>query len=261
MSDAVPSVAVYVASFQTCAATELCVRSIHEYAGHPFTLTVGDSGSTDGSLAMLERLRSRGWLDLEPAAAGRQHADWLDHWLGCSTADYAVFVDSDVEFRRHGWLAELVTTAVAWRAALVYADFVEEQPRFVEPVGHTTVRLAGRPGPWLLLVDVRPAARVGSSFRFHAEKSDAVPEGVIAYDVGARFFLDARRAGLRCAGMPRSFRRAFHHYGGLSWNPGDGLRKRRAARTIERRLHRLRARQDGDRPDRRQRLRASLHRD
>jgi hypothetical protein len=261
MTDADPSVAVYVASFQTCAATELCVRSIHEYAGLPLALTVGDSGSTDGSLEMLQGLRSRGWLELEVAVGGRQHADWIDDWLSRSAADFAVFVDSDVEFRRHGWLAEMAATGLRQRAALVYADFVDEQPDFVEPVGATTVRLAGRPGPWLLLVDVSLAARVGSSFRFHAEHTDAVPEGVIAYDVGARFFLDARRAGLACAGMPRSFTRAFHHFGGLSWNAEHGRKKRRDARTIERGLRRLRARQDDDRPDGRPRLRASLRRD
>jgi hypothetical protein len=261
MSDAEPSVAVYVAALQTCAATELCVRSIHEYAGFPLALTVGDSGSTDGSLEMLEGLRSRGWLELEAAGGGRQHAEWIDDWLARSAADFAVFVDSDVEFRRQGWLAEMVATGLTRRAALVYADFVDEQPDFVEPVGATTVRLAARPGPWLLLVDVPLAARVGSSFRFHAEETDAVPEGVIAYDVGARFFLDVRRAGLACVGMPRSFTRAFHHYGGLSWTPEHGRKRRRDARTIERRLRRLRARQDDDRPDGRQRLLAPLRRD
>jgi hypothetical protein len=261
MSDDGLSVAVHVASFQTCAATELCVRSIHEYAGHPHTLTVGDSGSTDGSLAMLEGLRSRGWLELELAAGGRQHADWLDHWLRRASADLAVFVDSDVEFRRDGWLAKMVTTCLARRAALVYADFVDEQPYFVEPVGHTTVRLAGRPGPWLLLVDVRLTAPVDTSFRFHAEETGAVPEGVIAYDVGGRFFLAARRAGLGCVDMPGSFRRAFRHYGGLSWTADDGRSRRRDVRTIDRRLQRLRARQDGDRREGHSRLLASLRRD
>jgi hypothetical protein len=251
MSDAGPRVEVYVASFQTRAATELCVRSIHEYAGHPLVLTVGDSGSTDSSLEMLERLRSRGWLEIERSSGRREHAEWIDHWLASSSADFAVFVDSDVEFRRHGWLADMMATRLRRQAALVYAEFVEEQPFFVEPVSHTTVRLAARPGPWLLLVDVRRAADVGSNFRFYSEETDAVPEGVIAYDVGARFFVDAQRGGLSCVGMPQSFAGAFRHYGGLSWAPEHGRfgrTKRRNLRAVERRLRRLRASQDGDSP-------------
>ncbi|MGZ4735146.1 MAG: hypothetical protein ACXV8R_06035 [Acidimicrobiia bacterium] len=41
-----PEVVVHVASLNTAAATELCVRSMRHYAGHEFDLVVGDGGST-----------------------------------------------------------------------------------------------------------------------------------------------------------------------------------------------------------------------
>jgi glycosyltransferase involved in cell wall biosynthesis len=258
-----PRVTIYVASCQTRTATELCVRSVHEYAGYALSLVVGDSGSTDGSVEMLEALGSRGWLELDVEPGGRRHAAWLDHWLASSDADYAVFVDSDVEFRRHGWLAQIVATAVARRAGLVWAEFLDERAQFVEPVSSTVVRLAARPAPWLLLVDVARAAALGSSFAFHSDETDAVPEGIVAYDVGARFFRDAERAGLTCVGMPPSFGRAFRHYGGLSWMPDGGRwgrRKRRDLRTVERRLRRLRRRQENGRARGQGRLSLPPHR-
>jgi hypothetical protein len=43
-------VRVHVATINTAAVTELCIRTMRHTAGYPFDLVVGDGGSTDGSL-------------------------------------------------------------------------------------------------------------------------------------------------------------------------------------------------------------------
>ena len=80
-------VTVHLASLNTRAVTELCIRSLREHAGMPFELVVGDCGSTDGSLEMLRRMEAEGWLRLEVAPEGRRHPDWLDRWLAACTTD------------------------------------------------------------------------------------------------------------------------------------------------------------------------------
>jgi hypothetical protein len=241
-----PPVTVHVASLNTAASTELCIRSMRTYAGHPFDLVIGDCGSTDGSLEMLQQFEEQGWLRLEVAPEGRGHSEWLDLWLHRDGADrcLAVFVDSDVEFLSHGWLSELVTVALTSNAALVCAEMVPEMRRAVDPVGHRLYRGAPRPSSWLLLVDRAQVAGLPVSFAFHAEETASVPEGLALYDVGGRLHQDLCARDLRCISMPRPFRRRYRHYGGLSWVPLDGRRGRRKARdlaTVERHLTRMRA--------------------
>ena len=256
------SVSVFVASLDTAEATELCIRSARSLAGHPFSLHVGDCGSTDGSVEMLRRLAGSGWLTLDVAAGGRYHADWLDHWLATCTDRYAVFVDSDVEFRRANWLRDLVAEAAGSDAALVAGEWLAEVAAFPAPRagldpadraemletwfgGHETVRLAGRPAPWLLLVDVVQLRRLGTTFAFLLEQADR-PEDVVAFDVGGALFRDVVSAGLTWALMPGPFREAYHHYGGLSWVPlkgRRGLKKRRDLILVKVRLRAARRRE------------------
>lgn len=238
-----PAVSVYVASANTAPATELCLRTLRATAGCPHSLTVGDCGSTDGSLAMLRRFEGDGWLSLEVAPSGRHHAVWLDHWLQSCTSDYAVFVDSDIEFRRQGWLAEMVSTATRENAAIVAAEMLEERRDYRVPVATTpegervfadwfrgldTVRLAARPAPWLLLVDVPQVAALATGFGFHSEPAE-IHESLIAFDVGGALHRMAQVRGLRVLSMPATFGDAYHHYGGLSWIP---LRGRRGVKKV-----------------------------
>ena len=81
-------VRVYVATINTRAVTELCIRTMRRRAGYPFELVVGDGGSTDGSLEMLRDFEARDWLMLEIAPGGRSHTDWLDKWLAECPAQY-----------------------------------------------------------------------------------------------------------------------------------------------------------------------------
>lgn len=241
-----PGVRVHVASFNTSASTELCIRSLRQFAGYPFELVVGDSGSTDSSLEILTSFALAGWLSLEVEAGGRKHAEWLDRWVASCPVKWAVFVDSDVEFLRSGWLAELVEVALTNDSSLVGGEMIPEYSNFIEPVGGKAVRLARRLAPWLLLVDVEAVWGQEASFGFRAEETTDVPEGIIAYDVGAWLLRTLASRGFIWTCMPLSYHKTFRHYGGLSWLPihgRAGRRKRRALRRINRRLGRLRRRQ------------------
>jgi hypothetical protein len=195
---------------------------------------------------MLADLAQRGWVDVQQEDHAVAHAAWLDRWRAECTEDYAVFVHSDIETLAP-WLGALVGAAEETGAAFACGELIGERPNYIEPTNGNTVRLAERPTCWMLLVDVAQARAVPTSFAFAAEETDAVPEGVIAYDTGGRLLADAREAGLGVVAMDRAFRRCYRHYGGLSWIPLEGRRGRSKARdlaVVERRLERLRRLQD-----------------
>jgi hypothetical protein len=211
-------VTVHVASLDTCAATELSIRSMRRFAGHRFDLVVGDSGSRDGSVAMLERHAAAGWLRLEQAPEGRKHWDWLDRWLAACPTRYACFADSDIEYRRDGWLADMVGVAAREHAALVCCRLLPRREEFVHPVTGATRPLAPRPAAWLFLVDVEQVrGRVDASFRYREEPDPQRPGSLLAYDTGAWYFHQLEAAGLGWAEMPASWQSSYRHFGGLSW--------------------------------------------
>jgi hypothetical protein len=236
-----PPVSVYIASFNTALNTELCIRSLHRCADYPFSLTVGDSGSFDGSAEMLLTLQRAGWLQLEQAPRKRTHAEWLDDWLSRCETRRAALVDSDIEFRGEGWLSPLVAAAEK-DAVLVCTEMLDEVEGAVEPVERRVVRLAARPAPWLLLIDVPRIRELGVGFSFQAVKTNAVPEGLIAYDVGGLLFRELRARELPWTEMPRTYRACFRHYGGMSWRAGEeqaSLRRRWQRLMIAGKLRRL----------------------
>lgn len=242
-----PRVHLYVASFNTAASTELCIRSIHRYVARPFALTVGDSGSSDGSLEMLRDFEQRGWLTLDLAPGGRKHAAWLDHWIKTTEADRVVFIDSDVEFRRPSWLGDLLETATHTKAVLICGEVLGEEADYVEPVSHRRVRLAARPSPSLLMIDPEPLNQLDVSFAFEAVRTDRVPEGMVLFDVAGAVLREIRAHELPWAAMPPAYRSKYRHYGGLSWLPWRGrrgLRKALDLGTIRIRLMLLRMTQD-----------------
>lgn len=211
-------VVVHVASINTAAATELCVRSMREYAGRAFDLVVGDCGSTDGSLPMLRGFEARGWLRLEVAPDGRMHAEWLDRWLRSCTARFAVFVDSDIEFLEPGWLDDMVQAGLDNDAALVCAQMLGPRARYVHPQTGAKRTLGPRPAPWLVLLDTEMLhGRVDASFAYRDVVDAEAFGGKIGYDVGGAYFAALRDAGLGWLEMPSTFRRKFHHFSGLSW--------------------------------------------
>lgn len=218
-----PTVTVHVASANTRRVTELCIRSLRRFAGYPFELVVGECGSIDGSIDMLRRFEAAGWLTLDVSRGWPLHHDWIDKWVRSCSARYAVFVDSDVEFRGQKWLSNLVSTAQDTHAALVTAEFGEEVEGFVHPISGQVMRLAPRPALWLMLLDLEQVRDIETSFASIIEERRDLPEGAISYDTGALFFAEMQRRGLKHAVLPRSLVRA-RHFGGLSWKPLSGMR-------------------------------------
>jgi hypothetical protein len=226
--------------------TELAVRTAIGSAGIANRLVVGDAGSTDGSIEMLKAFRDRGLLELQLPGDGRHHSEWLDTWLASCPTRWAVFVDSDVEFHRDRWLWEMVEIA-QHGFALVCAEMLPAVPHTIEPVGDKEVYLAPRPAPWLLLVDCARLRSLESSFRFVAEPSTDRPEGVIAYDTGAKLFATLLDADVPWCQMSASFRGAYTHYGNMSWADkfGAGRAHRAKLRRVRRHLRRARRKDPG----------------
>lgn len=244
------SVTVHVATLNTAHVTELCIRSMRRYAGRPFDLVVGDAGSTDGSLPMLRAWESLGWLRLEEATGGRTHADWIDRWIRTCPSRFAVFSDSDVEYREADWLADIVATALETGSAMVCGRMLRPTGVYVHPVSGATRRLAKRPSPWLLLLDLdQIRGKVDASFQTRDVKDPSSGEVGVSYDVGATFFAALVDSGLTWTEMPEEWRRKFRHYGGLTWLKNGALatdtsvRLRQMAKLamVEARLTRARA--------------------
>lgn len=240
-----PDIRVHVASINTRHATELCVRSAREFAGCPFELVVGDGGSSDCSLNMLRQLEGRGWLQLEVARDGRGHAEWLEHWLDACEHQYAVFVDSDVEFVGKGWLTDLIATARKTQAALVCAEMLPGGVRYVHPLDGTVMELAARPSPWLFLLDATQTRGIDAGFGWMHELDPRAHGGMVAYDVGAAFLRALGDRERTWAAMPAEFQRKFRHFGGLSWKPQGWLAPRQAFKLAKVRWRLLRARLRG----------------
>ena len=117
-------VTIAIASINTRRFTELAIRTAARYAGCDTRIVVGDSGSSDGTLPMLDRLRPRLVQHVEVAPSGRMHAEWLDHWTNTLDGEFVAFVDSDMEFLHKGWLDALLEKQRAEGAAIVAAEWV-----------------------------------------------------------------------------------------------------------------------------------------
>ena len=210
-------VRVYSATINTATCIELCVRTARRTAGMDFDLVVGDGGSTDGSLETLRRFEDRGWLTLEIAPEGRRHSQWLNRWLADCPAQFAVFVDSDMRFRREGWLRELVDAANASGAALVTSR-IQRANRPTVAADGTKTTWADRPTPWLMLVDVsqvRDVVATGFGYQTHPDPEE--PGAEIRYDTGAGFLADLTSCGLGYHEMGEEWSRCYQHFGGMTW--------------------------------------------
>lgn len=224
------TIEVCIASYNTRMATELTIRSARRQAGVEFRLVVGDGASTDGSLELLRALEAREMLSLQTWSKRVMHKDWLDRWYSTSQADYLVFSDSDVYYRRHGWLRELVEEAEQQGAAIVAGRIQPDWSLRTLWAEGTARTLPGeRPEPCLMLLDLRRLRPlVTTSFAYLEEPLAGRPGQKVGYDVGGAFMREARRAGLVCLAMPPSYASAYRHWGGLTWKKGgSGSWKRR----------------------------------
>ena len=243
--------AICIASWNTAPFTELCVRSLHRTADVPFSLLVGDGGSTDGSRELLEDLERDGWLRLELTHESRHHSDWLDDWLARAPTRHVLFCDSDIEFLRDGWLCAMRRRAQKTNAAIVCAERGVDNPRMIEPVSGEMVHRVAGPSSWLVLVEVAPLRALGVSFGYRAVETNAVPEGKLLYDTAAYLQTRALEAGLRSSAMGRRFRRRYRHYEHASWGsvPSIGrIRRRSASDVVAARLRVARAAQPSPSP-------------
>jgi hypothetical protein len=240
-------VRVHVASCNTRSATELCVRTLRARAGLAHQLLVGDCGSTDGSIEMLREFERCGWL--APSTSPRGAHIPSGSTRGSPAARCAMPCSATRTYSSGaaaGSRSWSVRPSENGRRSSPPNGF-PEHPNAVEPVGLNTVRLASRPAPWLLLVDVEQLRGLETSFRFHVVETSSVPEGSVLYDVGGWLAQKARDAGLRTLTMPDDYARAYKHFGGLSWGgrglDRNALRKRRDRLLIRAQLAVLRHRQ------------------
>ena len=239
------TVTICVASLNTRDATELCVRSMRRFAGYPYSLVVGDGGSTDGSLTVLNEFEERGWLRLECSERPRTHAEWLDQWRETCRSDFLLFVDSDVEFRRRAWLRRIVAATESAGSAITYTEWLHGG---LYPDEEKWSHVLSRPAPWMLMIDQRQTDDIMSSFGVEYTNRDSAVGLPIIRDVGTAFFEEATRRRLSALAMPASYGRMYHHYGGLSWLPSTGRRghkKLRDQRVVSRRLGQMRRLQSG----------------
>lgn len=228
--DDASEVSVCVASLNTADATELCVRTALAYAGQHFQLVVGDSGSTDATLRRLRRFEQHGRLTLELAPQGRRHAEWLNHWAATCASRYLVFVDSDMEFLRTGWLREIVDRARSEHAALVTSRLQDLGDQGRTKSGNR-LRWAKRPTPWLMLVDTEQFRRLDDAgFGYRQVDDPDRPGGRIVYDTGAYAYQTLEASGMKCVVMPAGWDSCYRHYGGMTWIRRNRARPARRAR-------------------------------
>ncbi len=208
---------IYIASIDTAWNTELCLRSVDvRDSGHAYQVVVGDCGSTDRTLPMLVKMLNRGLVDdIELEPRGRAHAGWIDHWLSTCNTDYMVLLDSDVEIRQDGWLADLHRARSVHNAAFVTAAMEDERLEATKP----GVIMARRPTVYCILIDVAKVRAVGRSF-------EEWYDGPVGYDVAAWVFLGLVEAKIPYAVMPESWLPSVKHYEAMSY--GKNLVQRRA---------------------------------
>jgi hypothetical protein len=138
------------------------VRSAASHASGPLEFVIG--GSVGNEQLRLGRLTARLPVEFE-VVPGRSHSEWLDHWVATSPRRYAVFLDSDVFIRRHGWDRPLVAELAAG-AALVTSQVFERVEGYVEPIRGVVTTMMRRPAPWLMAVDVTQIRETGASFAY-----------------------------------------------------------------------------------------------
>ncbi len=209
-----PDTTICIASVNTAWNTELCLRSLQvRDAGHPSRVVIGDCGSTDRTLPMLVRMARRGVVDdIELAPRGRTHATWIDHWVRTCPTDYMVLVDSDVEVRLDGWLAELHRARSEHGATFVTAMMEEERPEITRP----GTKMSKRPTVYCMLLDVAKARAVGRSF-------EEWYDGPVGYDVAAWFFAGVIDTGMPYVVMPEAWRPSVKHYEAMSYGKQHDL--------------------------------------
>ncbi len=210
-------VTVYIASAGQESLTELAVLSAVRHSSVPLDFVIGGSSGSEPEL--LRRLVQRGNVRIE-VARGRSHAEWLDAWVRASRSKYAIFVDSDVFFRRSCWVSPLLEELTAG-TALVTCHLLGREEAVVEPVRGVVTTAMPRPAPWVMAIDVPRVREVGVSFAY----MDTVQDGqILAWDIGGRMLEALTASGLVARSLPDSYHRHYTHIGGMSWRARPNAR-------------------------------------
>jgi hypothetical protein len=116
-------------------------------------------------------------------------------------------------------------------AALVCGRMLNPSGVYVHPVTGATRRLANRPSPWLLLLDLdQVRGVVRATFQSRDVKDPASGTVGTSFDVGATYFQALVDAGLTWKEMPPEWRGKFRHYGGLTWLKNGAMAKNSTVR-------------------------------
>jgi GT2 family glycosyltransferase len=217
-------------------AVRLTLLSLRRCTPRACRVMVADNGSTDGTL---EFLKSLPWVDLvtvrqrcridgrmRATAKYIQHGMTLD-WLAARVkTPYFVALDSDVEFLKPGWLADMLAV-LSGRKAIAVGEFEAG-------IGGYRPRLA----PHLLLVDTKQFRDIEGSFvsfvrigdKREARRWRSTPMGFVLdaaeqatyrsgafYSTGAALFERVLERGGRWAVTPRRIQAKYRHFGHMSW--------------------------------------------
>ena len=215
---------IHIASINTKAATELAIRSALRLSGAKVAVKVGDCGSADGSIEMLQKFARLDMLTLEVAPHGRSHAAWLDHWLDTCETPWAAFLDSDVQLCKQGWLSTLLAFAKATGAPVVGGERTLDDPEGWTAEGESRYLVGCDVAPWIMLCNVSALRALGVGFApVHVEHESGRTR---FYDVASRqqeAFKDISRPAQV---LPEGFGATYRHFRGLSWRRDPGVKGR-----------------------------------
>lgn len=200
----------------------MAVLSARQYAGMPFDLVVGDGGSQDGSVAVLQRLERRGMLQLQLSPVPRKHADWLDDWVKSCPTRWAAFLDSDLELLREGWLVDMLAMANQTGAPVIGAESTRDDPTGRTAEGEPRYLVGCSSAPWIIFCDVTALRASGVSFQPVHQADGRGPTRF--YDVASWQQSELRRAGTPPVNMPPEWRSSYRHFAGLSWRRATGMK-------------------------------------
>ena len=118
MSD--PLVSIILRSFNEAWALcdTLSALPAQDYAN--WELIVIDSGSTDGSVELIQRARPRHFVQIKPHEYNPARV--LNHGLALARADYAICLNADATPQNRNWLRPLVTALFDPRIAAVFGQ-------------------------------------------------------------------------------------------------------------------------------------------
>lgn len=145
--------------------TRRAIEAVGKYTDFPYTLTVVDNGSTDGTREFLAECRERGLLRtvvLLPRNVGVAKAANLA-WHIEPEAAYYVKLDNDIVIGMHGWLPAMVEVADRIPEAGAVAYNFEPKSYLLRNVAGISVRVKekGKLGGACILIPKRTENRVG----------------------------------------------------------------------------------------------------